>query len=153
MKRFILMVAILLSIVPLAACSNFDLELEKSQLQSDVKTLQKEVDTLQEEIDTLKAEIDTLQKTKNGLLSEDSVVYIIELEISQTHVTGDVKEHFKDSMNKMTIPLQVSEQYYHSIEVGDVLNNELRVGSLLYKGSLGHWNVKIINKQTVIITE
>lgn len=139
MKRFILIIGVLISIMLLAGCSNSDLELERSQLQSEIETLQEEVDHL--------------QKIRDGLIQKDDVIYVLELEISQSHFSLDLEEHLKDSMNKITIPIQVSEEYYYSIEEGDTLSNEFRVGSFIFKGSIGSWDVKVINKQTIITTE
>ncbi len=139
MKRFKLIMLLLTSIMLLTGCSNSDLELERSQLQS--------------EIANLKSEVDTLQKIHDGLIQKDDAIYIVELEISQEHFTLDLDEHLKDSMNKISIPIQVSQEYYHSVEVGDILNNEFRIGSFVFKGSMGSWKVKIIDKQTVIATE
>lgn len=139
MKRFILIIGVLFSIMLLAGCSNSDLELERSQLQSEIETLQEEVDNL--------------QKIRDGLIQKDDVIYVLELEISQSHFSLDLEEHLKDSMNKITIPIQVSEEYYYSIEEGDTLSNEFRVGSFIFKGSIGSWDVKVINKQTIITTE
>ena len=139
MKRFILIIGVLISIMLLAGCSNSDLELERSQLQSEIETLQEEVDNL--------------QKIRDGLIQKDDVIYVLELEISQSHFSLDLEEHLKDSMNKITIPIQVSEEYYYSIEEGDTLSNEFRVGSFIFKGSIGSWDVKVINKQTIITTE
>lgn len=139
MKRFTLIFGVLISIMLLAGCSNSDLELERSQLQSEIETLQEEVDKL--------------QKIRDGLIQKDDVIYVLELEISQSHFSLDLEEHLKDSMNKITIPIQVSEEYYYSIEEGDTLSNEFRVGSFIFKGSIGSWDVKVINKQTIITTE
>ena len=52
-------------------------------------------------------------------------------------------------MNEITIPIQVSEEYYYSVEEGDTLNDEFRVGSLLFKGSIGSWDIKVDKKQIV----
>lgn len=139
MKRFILIIVLLTSIMIFTGCNNSDLELERNQLQSEIETLQ--------------AEIDTLQKIHDGLIQKDDIIYVIELEISQSHFTFDFEEHFKDSMNKIAIPIQVSEEYYYSIEVGDTLSDEFRLGSFIFKGSMGSWNIKVTNKQTVITTE
>lgn len=135
MKRFTLIMVLLISIILLAGCSNSDLELERSQLQSEIETLQ--------------AEVDTLQEIRDGLIQKDDIIYVLELEISQSHFTLDFEEHLKDSLNKITIPIQVSEEYYYSIEEGDTLSNEFRVGSFIFKGSIGSWDIKVINKQTV----
>ncbi len=139
MKRFTLIMVLLTSIMLLVGCGNSDLELERSQLQSEIETLQ--------------AEVDTLQKTRDGLIQKDDIVYVIELEISQSHFTLDLEEHLKDSMNEITIPIQVSEEYYYSIEEGDTLSDEFRLGSFILKGSIGNWDIKVVDKQTVNTTE
>lgn len=112
-----------------------DLELERSQLQTEIETLQ--------------TEVDTLQKTRAGLIQKDDIIYVIELEISQSHFSLDLGEHLKDSMNEITIPIQVSEEYYYSVKEGDTLSDEFRVGSLLFKGSIGSWDIKVDKKQIV----
>ena len=139
MKRFTLIAVLLISIMLFAGCSNSDLELERSQLQSEIEALQ--------------AEVDTLQEVRDGLIQKDDIIYVIELEISQSHFTLDLEEHLKDSMNKITIPIQVSEEYYYSIEEGDTLSNEFRAGSFIFKGSIGSWDIKVINKQIVNAAE
>lgn len=146
MKRFTAIMILLLFFMFLPGCGNSDLELQKNRLQT-------EIDTLTEEINRYQLEIDTLKEIRNGLIESDDIVYLIELEISQSHFTLDIGEHLKDSMNKITIPIQVSEEYFYSVQVGDVLSDEFRIGSFVMKGSIGSWNIKVIDKQSVIKTE
>ena len=89
-----------------------------------------------------------MQATWDDMLTDD-ISYVIELEISQTHLTLDLDEYLKDAANKITIPIEVSKKYYYSVEVGDVINDDLRVGSLLFKGSFGSWHVEVTDKQIV----
>ena len=135
MRRLTLIMVLLTSIMLLTGCGNADLELERSQLQTEIETLQ--------------TEVDTLQKTRAGLIQKDDIVYIVELEISQSHFSLDLDDYLKDSMNEITIPIQVSEEYYYSVEEGDTLSDEFRVGSLLFKGSIGSWDIKVAQKQIV----
>lgn len=135
MKRFILIMVLLISIMLLAGCGNSDLEAEKNHLKS--------------EIDTLQAEVDTLEKIRDGLIQEDDIVYVIELQISQSHYTLDLDEHAKDSLNKINIPIQVSKEYYFSVKEGENLKNEFRVGSLIFKNSIGSWDIKVTSKEIV----
>ncbi len=140
MKRFTsIVMAFLISIPFLSGCGNSTVEYEKKQLQAEVEKLQ--------------TEVDNLRKVREGLIQKDDVVYVIELEISQSHFTFDLEEHLKDEMNTITIPIRVSEEYYHSVEVGDILSDEVRIGSLIMKGSLGSWDIKIADKQTVSTAE
>ncbi|MCI8640526.1 MAG: hypothetical protein HFJ59_01435 [Clostridia bacterium] len=135
MKRFTLIMVLLISIMLLAGCGNSNLEAEKNHLQS--------------EIDTLQAEVDTLEKIRDGLIQEDDIVYVIELQISQSHYTVDLNEHMKDLLNKITIPIQVSKEYYFSVKEGEILKNEFRVGSLIFKNSSGSWDIKVTSKEIV----
>lgn len=135
MKRFTLIMVLLISIMLLAGCGNSDLEAEKNHLQS--------------EIDTLQAEVDTLEKIRDGLIQEDDIVYVIELQISQSHYTVDLNEHMKDLLNKINIPIQVSKEYYFSVKEGEILKNEFRVGSLIFKNSSGSWDIKVTSKEIV----
>lgn len=135
MKRFLALVCMLVfSISILVSCSSD--EYQKQELQSEIEALEKE--------------IDELQSIRDGLISKDDVSYIIEVEVSQTHFTLDIDEHLKDSMNTITIPIEVSQEYYYSVEVGETLSDDLRVGSLIFKGSYGNWNIVVKDKQTVI---
>lgn len=146
MKRFTAIMMLLLSFMFLSGCGNSDLKLERNRLET-------EIDTLKTEISTYQLEIDTLKEIRSGLIKSDDIVYLIELEISQSHFTLNLEEHLKDSMNKITIPIQVSEEYFYSVKVGDILSDEFRVGSFIMKGSIGNWNIKVIDKQSVIKSE
>jgi len=140
MKRFIFIIVLVFSIAIIMLLLRFSSsDLERSQLEAEIETLQ--------------SEVDALQKIRDELIQKDDIIYILELEISQSHFTLDLEEHLKDSMNKITIPIQVSEEYYYSIEEGDTLSNEFRVGSFIFKGSVGSWDIKVVNKQTVTTTE
>ena len=122
-----------------AGCSSD--EYERDQLQA-------EIENLQEQKESLETQISDLQATWDDMLTDD-ISYVIELEISQTHLTLDLDEYLKDATNKITIPIEVSKKYYYSVDVGDVINDDLRVGSLLFKGSFGSWHVEVTDKQIV----
>ena len=104
---------------------------------------------LQTEIQELENEIEELEAIRDGLISKDDISYIIEIEISQSHFTLDIDEHLKDSLNTITIPVEVSQEYYYSVEVGDTLNSDLRIGSAVFKGSFGSWDITVKDKETV----
>ncbi len=56
-------------------------------------------------------------------------------------------------MNAITIPIEVSQEYYYSVEKGDILNSDLRVGSMVFKGSFGSWNIVVKDKQKIVNAE
>lgn len=80
-------------------------------------------------------------KVENG-----TAKYIITFRIKQTHFTLDIGEHLKDSMNEITIDIPVDKEYYDSLSVGDIINDEFRMGSLIMHGSFGNWKVVVDNK-------
>lgn len=135
MKRITLIFLLFVLITSLAGCGNSDLESKRNELQAEIETLQ--------------SEVDSLKKVHDGLIQKDSVIYVLELEISQSHFTLDIEEHLKDSMNKLTIPIQVSEEYYYSVKEGDILSDEFRAGSFWFKGSIGNWKIKVKSKKAV----
>ena len=104
---------------------------------------------LQAEVQELENEIEQLEAIRDGLISKDDVSYIIEIEISQAHYNFDIDELLSDAMNAITIPVEVSQEYYYSVDVGDTLNSDLRIGSVVFKGSFGSWNIIVKDKETV----
>lgn len=147
MKRSTPILAILLSFVMLlSGCGNSDLKAERSLLEA-------EIAALHEEFTALQADVDTLQQLRDGLIQKDEIVYILEIEISQSHSTLSFDDLVKDQMNKITLPIQVSEEYYYSTEVGETLNSDFRWGSFIMKGSIGRWKIKVINKECVNTSE
>lgn len=85
-------------------------------------------------------EISRLYSTENGPR------YVVIIEIKQAHLSFDIDKHIKDSMNKVEIAVPVDQQFYDSIEKGDKLNDDFRLGSLMTSGSVGSWNIKIKDK-------
>jgi hypothetical protein len=72
--------------------------------------------------------------------------YVIALEIRQTRFSLDLFEHAKDAMNAATFQIPVSKDYYDAVQVGTVLNNKFRAGSMVFHGSFGNWQIKVVNK-------
>ncbi len=134
-KSLILVIFIITTMCLLVGCNNEDLKTERSELQTEINELQTDVDRLQE--------------VRDGLIQKDEIIYVIELEISQSHFSLDLEEHMKDYMNTITIPIQVSEEYYYSVEIGDILDDEFRIGSYVFKGSIGSWQIKVVDKKIV----
>ena len=42
--------------------------------------------------------------------------------------------------------LSVDKEYYDSIKVGDVIDDSFRMGSFIFKGSFGNWNITVEDK-------
>lgn len=136
MKRFAcLILSVLIICGCLCGCADDTVILseQKEELQSQVNELSKEKKLLES----------TVIKKKTDLGIEK---YIVEFEIKQTHITFDISEHIKDSLNNLELQVVVDKEYYDSVTVGEEVASELRVGSALMKGSFGSWKVRIKDK-------
>lgn len=52
-------------------------------------------------------------------------------------------------MNDIDIYIEVSEEYYKSHNVGDMIADDFRVGIMIFKGNFGNWKIKVADKQIV----
>lgn len=75
--------------------------------------------------------------------------YIVTFTIRQTHFTLNPFEHMKDNMNKIEFEVPVDKEYYDSVTINQVINDDFRFGSLVMHGSFGNWKVTISDKQIV----
>ena len=100
----------------------------------------KEVEMLRQEKATLETQIAELEEAKEDALNElkENTRYILVLEVKQAHFTLDIE-----------IPIEVSKYQYHSVDIGDELSSEFRIGSAIFKGSFGSWDVTVIDKQKI----
>lgn len=111
-----------------------ELEARHSSLAQQISLLEKEKIALEEEILSEK-------------ISRGSAKYIVTFNISQSHLFFDITNVIKDSMNDITIQIPVDEEYYHSVNVGDVINDDFRMGSFILTGSIGSWKITIKDKE------
>lgn len=135
MKKLLSFVIMILMIFVLSGCAENDEYLAQrcEELREEISVLEAQKATIENEI------IDA--KVENG-----TAKYIITFRIKQTHFTLDIGEHLKDSMNEITIDIPVDKEYYDSLSVGDIINDEFRMGSLIMHGSFGNWKVVVDNK-------
>jgi hypothetical protein len=47
----------------------------------------------------------------------------------------------------LKIEFPVSKEYYDAVKVGSEIVDEFRAGSFIMKGSIGSWNVTVVNKE------
>ena len=103
---------------------------------------------LQAEIQELEIQKETLENQIVDMKEEKGIAkYVVTFEIKQSHFSFDVTKHIKDAMNAIEIEIPVDKEYYDSVDVGDTINNDFRVGSLALKGSFGTWNIEVIDKR------
>lgn len=132
---------LLICLIFLTSCGNGNLKAERENLKT-------EISELEEDIRTLQSEKNSIEKLIQDLREENDVPnYIVTFEIGQQHVTLDLGDLLKDEINKTELEVLVSKEYYDSVDIGTVVNNDFRVGSLALKGSFGTWNIEVIDKR------
>lgn len=132
---------LLICLIFLTSCGNGNLKAERENLET-------EISELEEDIRTLQSEKNSIEKLIQDLREENDIPnYIVTFEIGQQHVTLDLGDLLKDEINKTELEVLVSKEYYDSVDVGTVVNDDFRVGSLALKGSFGTWNIEVINKR------
>lgn len=143
MKKVILILLAIILLFSFAGCTKSEESLNKdvSKLETEVSQLEIEVAELEAKRDALKEEIVDLN-IENG-----TAKYVVTFKIKQTHFTLDLTEHFKDAMNDISISIPVDKEYYNSVEVGDEIDDSFRLGSFIFKGSFGSWDISVEDKE------
>ena len=132
---------LLICLIFLTSCGNGNLKAERENLET-------EISELEEDIRTLQSEKNSIEKLIQDLREENDIPnYIVTFEIGQQHLTLDIGDLLKDEINKTELEVMVSKEYYDSVDVGTVVNDDFRVGSLALKGSFGTWNIEVISKR------
>lgn len=132
---------LLICIIFLTSCGNGNLKAERENLET-------EISELEEDIRTLQSEKNSIEKLIQDLREENDIPnYIVTFEIGQQHVTLDIGDLLKDEINKTELEVMVSKEYYDAVDIGTVVNDDFRVGSLALKGSFGTWNIEVISKR------
>ena len=114
------------------------------QLKQEENNLNIQISNKNNELSNINNKINQQNKVLNG-----TAKYIMKLNISQTHFTLSPSEHLKDAMNDIDIYIEVSEEYYNKYNVGDTIADDFRLGSMIFKSSIGNWDVKVADKQIV----
>lgn len=140
-KKIISILIVCLIFLTSCGNANISLEAEKVNLETKISELEQDVRALQSEKNNLENLIRDLRE------ENDIPRYVVTFEIGQQHVTLDLGDLLKDEFNKTELEIMVSKEYYDAIDVGTVVNDEFRVGSLALKGSFGSWNIKVIDKR------
>jgi len=136
MKKILAVVVLFMMFVALPSCteSNEYLEQERAELRDEIAVLQEQKAAIEAEI------LDA--REANGIAK-----YVVTFRIKQSHFTLSIKEHIKDSMNEITLEIPVDKEYYDNLSVGDVINDDFRMGSLIMHGSFGNWEVIVDEKE------
>lgn len=112
------------------------------QLKQKENDLNIQISNKNNELSNVNNKINQQNKVLDG-----TAKYIMKINISQTHFTLSASEHLKDAMNDIDIYIEVSEEYYNKYNVGDTIADDFRFGSMIFKSSIGNWEVKVADKQ------
>lgn len=144
MKKIICIASALIVVVLLfSGCMT-----QEEKLSAEVISLQNEKSALQDEITQLEKQIASLNEIAiSKKVETDTARYIVTLKIKQVHYSLDFTDHIKDALNEVSIQVPVDKEFYENIDIGDVINDSFRLGSLLAKGSAGKWKITVENKE------
>ena len=120
-----------------------ELNARRHELRNEVSKLYSEVDEKTERLNTLNQTI----KLQTAVAQGKKISYILTLELSQSHFTLDLEEHMKDALNAIEFELPVDKELFDNVKVGTRIVDDFRVGSLLLRGSLGSWDMKVTDKE------
>lgn len=150
MKKVLVFVFVMVLIL-LTGCQTQEGLTEKiNQLKVEKNALSQEVRDLNSSKETLNQEISKLQQTKQVEVNIENGIppmYILTLEVKQSHFSLDLEQHLKDAMNKTEFNITVDKRLYDEQEVGSELLREFRGGSFFMSGSMGDWVVTVVDKQ------
>lgn len=138
---------------------NARLKQENKSLESSIISLKRQDDALRNSAILLGQDPEKIKQSILSLRAEEAMAkkdrqaatckYVLTVSLSQSHITLDLWEHAKDSMNTVRFKIPVDKDYYDHCEVGRSLNNDFRFGSLLMNGSFGSWSVTVVGKDVV----
>lgn len=142
-KCFIFALLVLLVLSLFAGCAE-----SEAVLNGNIETLKAEIATLEDEISQLQSQKASLQQEVAALKVEaGNAKYVVTFNISQKHFTLDLGDIMKDAMNDISIQIPVDKEYYDSVEIGDTIEDSFRLGSFVFKGSFGTWDITVENKE------
>ena len=142
MKRIIVLAMTLCICTSLIGCAS-----KEERLNSNIAKLEERVVELESDISSLESERDAIKNDITDIKIESGTEkYVVTFNIKQSHFTLDIGQHLKDEMNDISIQIPVDKEYYDSVEVGDVIADDFRMGSFIFKGSFGNWDITVEDK-------
>lgn len=143
MKKLVSILLVIIMIFTLCGCGSEPDE----ALKAEIARLEIEKSEINTQIDALESELSALkQEVVNTKIETGNAKYILTINIRQTHFTLDIGQHLKDAMNDISIQIPVDKEYFDSLEIGDVIDDSFRMGSFIFKGSFGNWKVTVEDK-------
>ncbi|MDT2752934.1 hypothetical protein P7G96_00530 [Enterococcus thailandicus] len=133
MKKVVFVFLAVISLVGLSGCVS-ETKAEQNRIQDNIEQLTQEKQDLEDAVKYLK---DTSSVTR----------YIVTIQIKQSHMSLDFTEHMKDEVNAVEISIPVDRAFYEKVDKGTVIDDSFRTGSFWMKGSIGSWDIKVIDKE------
>lgn len=88
-----------------------------------------------------------LEAVSDAAGCEPKLAYVLRLKLKQSRMSLDIGKHIKDAVNAVEFELPVSRELYNQVSVGSQLLDNLRVGSLLLRGSFSNWRITVTSKR------
>lgn len=144
---------LLLITLTLFSCENAtDVKTDIDKLRTERSNLESEVSNKNNTISQLNTTIDSKNETLKEMgiyLDGDKPLYILTLELSQSHFTLDISEHVKDAMNAIEFDIPVDKDFYNNVKIGDEILDDFRMGSFIMNGSFGDWEMEVKQKKVI----
>lgn len=143
MKKVVIMfISLCLVVCSMVGCS------KEKELSANIIKLEKMASELEDDVHNLETQKRMLENEIRDIkIQSNTAKYIVTLNIKQSHFTLDLGQHLKDEMNDISIQIPVDKEYFDSVNVGDTIADDFRMGSLIFKGSFGNWKVTVQNKE------
>ena len=150
MKKKLLSTLFILSTLSFVACTP-----NEKQLDSEIAKKQEQLLDLKGDYTALKSEYDVLSslvaQAKLDITPEENKRYIFTLELKQSHISLNLKDHLKDTLNAVDFDIAVDKQYYDSYNKGDEVLSDFRTGSFVTSGKASNWKITVKNKRVEVI--
>lgn len=115
--------------------------------EANIAQQEQRIKELKNETERLTTVKGNLTNEIKGIKSENGIKrYFVVISIKQSHFSLDITEHIKDDMNAVEVHVPVDEEYYFAVNKGDVLDDSFRSGSFIGKGSIGSWDITVLDK-------
>lgn len=122
-----------------------DLQQRSEELTRKVVADRAEYMRLTQEIADLRADEAVLLAMKNG----KKIHYIVKVSIRQVSWSLSVSKQLRDFVNEDEFEMPTDLDTYSRIKPGDNLFDKWRAGSIIFRGSLSSWRLKVVDKRVV----
>ena len=119
---------------------------ELEEIKTEHIQIEEKVITLESLAQSVSDENKLLKKKLLIYESGNTPTYTVTFKLKQSRVSLDLNKHAKDALNTIKFNMAVSEEFYNSVSIGTNVINNFRAGSFIVNGDLGHWKMRVIDK-------